>query len=287
MQRTHKTKNLILTVAALIFIACTVLFEILPIRDTSDEKANGFIENILPLGFGCIAVACMLIKNGSKIWGKPQKLWYMLPCLLIAVDNFQFPAYFAGKMSLTYTDGKYFVLFALHCICVGLFEEGIFRGVLFALFAGTFSKDKKGFLKTYILSSVVFGATHILNVFGGAGVPATLLQVVYTTLTGGLFAFAFIKTKNIFIAAFAHAVYNFCGLLFSESGLGAGAILDTPTVIMMTLVCVPIGAFVLYKVWKYPEEERIELYARLGFGVKPIDSKQDEKTDENSVCENK
>jgi membrane protease YdiL (CAAX protease family) len=271
MQRTQKTKNLIISIAALFAIACTVLFEVLPIRYASDETVDRFLKNSVPLLFGIVAVALLLVKNGSKIWGKPQKLWCMLPCLIIAVDNFQFPAYFAGKMSLAHTDAVHYFLFAVDCICVGLFEEGVFRGILFALLANAFSKDKKGFLKTYIFSSMIFGATHLLNVLAGAGMPATLLQVVYTTLTGGLFAFAFIKTKNIFFAAITHAVYNFCGLLFSESGLGTGAVLDMPTVIIMTVVCVPIGAFVLYKVWTYPEAERIELYSRLGFGVQPLE----------------
>lgn len=282
MQRTQKIKNLILSIAALLCIVCTVLFDVLPITYASDETIQRFIKNILPLLFGSVALALLLIKNGSKIWGKPQKLWCMLPCLLIAVDNFQFPAYFAGKMSLAHTDLKYFIAFAVHCIFVGLFEEGIFRGVLFALLANVFSKDKKGFLKTYVFSSVIFGAMHILNVFGGAGVPATLLQVVYTTLTGGLFAFAFVKTKNIFFAAFTHAVYNFCGLLFSENGLGTGAVLDVPTMIMMSVVCVTVGVFVLYKIWKFPETERVDLYSRLGFGVQPFEKQAEEKKmDEN------
>ena len=270
-QRTEKIRNILLSVAVLALIAFTVLFEFIDVKFSADETVDRFIGAILPLAFGSVAVCLLSVKNGAKLFGKPQNWLYMLPCLVIAVDNFQFPAYFAGKMSLAHTETKYFLLFALNCLLVGIFEEGIFRGVLFALLAGAFSKDKKGFLKTYIFSSAIFGATHILNVFGGAGVPATLLQVAYTTLTGGLFAFAFIKTKSIWLAALTHAVYNFCGLLFSESGLGTGAVLDTPTVIVMTVVCVTVGAFILYKVWTYPEKERIELYSRLGFGVKPLD----------------
>jgi hypothetical protein len=63
-----------------------------------------------------------------------------------------------------------------------------------------------------------------------------------------------------------HAVYNFCGLLFgteSNLGLGAGVVLDLGTAITMLIVSVLVGAFVLYKVFTYTEEERIELYQRL------------------------
>ena len=92
-----------------------------------------------------------------------------------------------------------------------------------------------------------------------------MLQAGYSMLTGGLFAFVMIKTKIVLFPALIHAVYNFCGLLFTkEVGLGLGSILDLPTGIMMAVISVVVGAFVLYKVWKYPENERIELYNRLG-----------------------
>ena len=109
---------------------------------------------------------------------------------------------------------------------------------------------------------------HILNLFAGAGFGPTMLQVGYSTLTGGLFAFALMKTKNVLIPALIHAVYNFCGLLYTSTvGLGTGSILDFPTVMTMLIVCVVTGGFVAYKVLKYPEEERRELYSRLGFGA--------------------
>jgi membrane protease YdiL (CAAX protease family) len=154
-------------------------------------------------------------------------------------------------------------LFALYCIAIGLFEEIVFRGILFSVLAGYFSSDKKGLWKTFVISSVIFGGAHLFNLFYGAGLGGTLLQALYTTLTGSLFAFAFIKTKNILVPAIIHGVYNFCGLLLSEQGLGAGAVLDLGTGITMAIVGVVIGVFVLYSMYKHPEQERVELYRRL------------------------
>ena len=80
--------------------------------------------------------------------------------------------------------------------------------------------------------------------------------------------FVFIKTKNVAFPAVIHALYNFCGLLFtSHIGLGAGSVIDVPTGIMMAIISVCIGIFVLYSVWKYPDSERIELYRRLGVKI--------------------
>ena len=75
------------------------------------------------------------------------------------------------------------------------------------------------------------------------------------------------KTRNIFCCAFVHGLYNFCGLLLgkaSENGLGTGIVLDTGTCITMAIVGVLVGAFVVYKVLTYTEQERSTLYAQLG-----------------------
>lgn len=145
-------------------------------------------------------------------------------------------------------------------MAVGLFEECIFRGIVFSVLAGCFSKDRKGFLKTYFLSAIIFGAAHLFNGFS----LGTLLQVAYTVLTGGLFAFCLIKTKNILCCAFVHGLYNFCGLLFDTQGLGTGVVFDVGTVVTMAIVGVCVGIFVLYSVFKYSEEERCALYGYLG-----------------------
>lgn len=255
----------------LVLCAVTVVLDFIALTPFRSEFYNRMIGEILQQGIGSVAVILLMLRLRLKLFQKPQKLLYMIPCLIIAIDNFQFSAYFNGKMELVRNGPTDFITFAVYCLLVGLFEECIFRGVIFSVLAGYFSKDRKGFLLTYVISSLIFGGAHLFNVLGGAGIGPTLLQVGYTTLTGGLFAFALIKTKNILFAGFVHAVYNFCGLLFDVNGLGTGIVFDTGTVITMTIVSVVIGVFVLYSVWKYPENERKELYFRLSY----------QKTEEN------
>lgn len=74
--------------------------------------------------------------------------------------------------------------------------------------------------------------------------------------------------------AITHAIYNFCGLLFTSTvGLGSGSVIDPPTGIMMAVIAVIVGVFVLYQVFTYSEVERVDLYQRLGFGVKPTETR--------------
>ena len=253
------------------FCVATLVLDFICCKGKNDTLQRVMLCKLLQQLCGASAAILLMVQLNIKLFGKPQNCLYLLPCLLVAVDNFQFSAYFHGKMQLIYDKPSQIVLFGAYCLSVGLFEECIFRGVIFSVFAGLFPQNKKGFLMTYVLSSIVFGVVHIFNGFSADA----FLQAGYSILTGGLFAFCLIKTKNILCAAFVHGVYNFCGLLFGlfnpsgcVIGLGSGVVFDTGTVITMLIVSVLVGVFVLYKVFTYSEEERCVLYKKLGITSK-------------------
>ena len=260
-----------------ILCAATLLLDFIEITFVEDSSRNRFLAKIIQQGMGSIAAILVMCRLKLQLFGKPQYLLYMIPCLIIAIDNFQFSSYFNGNMRLVHNQPLDFILFGGYCLAVGLFEECIFRGIIFSVLVTCFPQNKKGLWKSYVISSVFFGAAHLFNGFS----MATILQIAYSTLTGGLFAFVLLKTKNIFCCALVHATYNFCGLLFDipeRMGLGSGIVFDLGTVITMLVVSITIGAFVLYSVFKYSEEERRCLYAKLG-----VTMKEEEATSAESV----
>ena len=267
MQKTKQNKsisNILIRVFIAALCAAMLALDYIPIQYVQDGVRNVWISTIVQQCVGAIAIILLMFHLKIKLFGKIHAWLYLLPCLIVALDNFPLISYINGNMHFTRTGAWDFVLFALYCLAIGLFEECVFRGVLFSVIASLFSQDKKGFFKTFVVSSAVFGLAHLFNLLSGAGIGATLLQVCYTTLTGGLFAFAMIKTKNVLCAAFVHGLYNFCGLLLSEQGLGSGIVFDVGTGVMMGIISVIIGVFVLYSVWKYTEAERSVLYKHLG-----------------------
>ena len=275
MPKTHdntqwKQRLLMLFVAVLCGIMAFLEFSSL--RILSDEKQNEWLLKIPQQASGTIAVILLLYSMGVNLYGKPQKWLYLILCLLIAVNNFQWWAFFAGKMEFIRTGFVDITLFTMQCLFVGLFEELIFRGAVFSLLASIFSKDRKGLWLTYVVSSVIFAFAHIFN--------GNFLQLGYTLLTGGLFAFVLIKTKNVLCCAFVHALYNWCGLLMDQ--LGSGVVFDVGTCVLMAIIAVICGIFVLYSVYKYPEEERKDLYARLGVkqAEKVIESQENAEKEE-------
>lgn len=254
-----------------VFCASAIVLDFVKITYVQDELRNAMISKIVQQGCGSVAGILLLHKLRIRLFGGPKNPlnWlFLIPCLIVAIDNFQFSAFFnreslQGVMYFERNNVLDVFLFACYCLFVGLFEECIFRGVLFSVMVSWFPKNKKGFLLTYVLSSIVFGLAHLMN-----GIS---IQVLYTVLTGGLFAFCLIKTKNIFACAFVHGVYNFCGMLLEKFnpetgiiGLGSGVTFDIGTMVSMAIVGVSVGLFVVYKTIVYPENERELLYQKLG-----------------------
>lgn len=260
--------NYIIIAIIIILMVCAAVLDFIKITYSRNPLHNRLIARIIQQSCGALAGTLILRRLNIRLFKKPQNCLYLIPCIIIAVDNFQFSAFFSGKMQLLYNKPIDFLLFFGYCMFIGLFEEIVFRGIIFSIIAGLFIKDRKGFLQTYVVSSLVFGLAHLFNGFSAG----TLLQVGYTILTGGLFAFCLIKTKNILCCALVHGLYNFCGLLFdAQQGLGNGVVFDVGTVITMATVSVAIGIFVLYHVWKYSDAERKELYFRLGIKEEGVD----------------
>ncbi len=255
----NRIRNIIVGVLIGVFGVAVALLEWLPITFCEDQLYDGLIGKTLQQFCGSIAAILLIRLLRIKLFGKVQNWLYLLPCLLVAINNFQWWSYFNGLQSLVRTDFWGIFLFALYCLCVGVFEECIFRGILFSVVAGYLPYNKKGLIGTFVISSVLFGFAHIFN--------GNLLQVAYTILTGGLFAFVLIKTKNLLCCGLVHGVYNFCGLLMGKEidlGLGTGIVLfEWGNVLIMGIVAVLMVAFVFYTLYKYSDEEREDLYKRL------------------------
>ncbi len=269
MENTEKQKRTSSKLELLIILllcAATLVLDFTKITYVENQLHNKFVSKIVQQGIGVVAVILLLKRLKVRLFGMPQNLLFLIPCLIVAIDNFQWASYINGNMELVNDQPIDFILFGGYCSAVGFFEEFIFRGLIFAILADRLPKTKAGLWKVYILSSLIFAAAHLLNGFSFG----TLLQVGYTFLTGGLFGFILLKTKNLLFCGLIHALYNFCGLLFDTSnrmGLGNGVVFDIGTVITMFVVSVAAGIFVLYHVKKYSGEEQRELYQRMGISM--------------------
>lgn len=97
---------------------------------------------------------------------------------------------------------------------------------------------------TTVVSSAIFGAVHLLNLLGGAGVGPTIMQIGYSFLIGGMCSIVLLKTKNVWLCALLHGIFDFCGFLLPT--LGRGTWWDTPTIIITVVLAVFTAIYMIF-----------------------------------------
>lgn len=130
---------------------------------------------------------------------------------------------------------------AVFTLMIGFAEEGLLRGVsLTALLPG-------GPVRAAVLSSLVFGLAHVLNVLQGRDVASSLVQAVYATFIGIGFAGCRLYGGTIWPAIVVHALIDFADL--------AGRDLERlrepgPTTVASAVAPIVItGLYALYGLW--------------------------------------
>ena len=151
--------------------------------------------------------------------------------------------------------------FASLCLVTGLFEEALFRGVMFRGFACAFEASGRAnpLLWAAAVSAGVFGVLHVSG--GSPAVPSdavVLAQVVLKPVQAALFGFVmagvFARSHNLWLACGLHAAFNALseGPLFLASGyLPAtyltGSVADAVLLAVGSVLLVP--AAVKAKAW--------------------------------------
>lgn len=108
---------------------------------------------------------------------------------------------------------------------VGFVEETVFRGLLLRWLA------PRGLWSAAVVSSVVFGVLHLVNVPLGARLDVTLVQVGYATALGFAFAAVALRTGVLWPLVLIHAAMDLAGFLTSTDAI--------PAVLTMTDLLVP------------------------------------------------
>lgn len=112
------------------------------------------------------------------------------------------------------------VFVAINTLMVGASEEIMFRGVLFRAFDKAMS-----IWPAIILTSVLFGAVHTLNVFITGELALSVIQSIAAAMSGLIFMAILIRTGSIWPAIIYHFLWD-C-LIFL---VGSGASMENPEI---------------------------------------------------------
>ena len=103
------------------------------------------------------------------------------------------------------------VLFCLAAqMGVGLAEEVIMRGVLFNVFKSRFGETRKGIFLAMLISSLIFGMIHFVNLINDPQLlVATISQVIYATFLGCFFCMVYYRSGNLWASIILHGLVDF------------------------------------------------------------------------------
>lgn len=105
------------------------------------------------------------------------------------------------------------ILYALISgLVIGVFEELLFRGVIFELLTKIFKKNAP--IKAIIGSSLIFGLTHAINYLDSPFWDTTN-QIVYAIGIGMLFATIYYVTGNLLVPILLHSLIDMTDIIFS------------------------------------------------------------------------
>ena len=183
---------------------------------------------------GCFKVGRAAVKNAD----------ILVVSLIVAANNFPIVALCRGDAVVTAGAGE-ICKFVFFCLSVGFFEEIYFRGLIFPLLLVFFESKKFAELKAVIVSGVVFGLIHIVNLFGGADFGAVAMQVGYSTLNGLMYAALFVFTRSLWLPVLCHSLFDVGGLMIER--IGVGEIWNVLTIVLTAVIAVAAAAWIIFR----------------------------------------
>lgn len=244
LKRHRRVLLLIAVVSALLMIVLHIVAATYP---TESSLARIVREASIRLIIATLLVFCLYYLGFVPFARRTMPLVWVaatiLPGLAIAMNNFPWSAFFSGRTTLEESP-VVVLMFAIECLSIGFMEETVFRGVILTALSQRFPRTKAGVFRAIVLASILFGLTHLANLFSGASLSETLLQVGYSFLMGMLWSVVYLAVRNLFFPILLHAIYNFCGSIFHQLGFVTDRF-DLPTIVITTVLAIAATVFYL------------------------------------------
>ena len=159
---------------------------------------------------GVLILLIMLLKRKeyygfTRVKSIKQYLYFIPLALMVSANLF-------NGININNTTEE-IVFHILTMINIGFIEEVIFRGFLFKMM------EKDNLKVAIIVNAITFGIGHIINLFNGADLISTLIQVCYAMCGGYLFVILFYKSKSIVPCIVTHSMINALSIFNIENNV--------------------------------------------------------------------
>ncbi len=223
-----------------------------------DKQSASYLNGIVTQGVAALVI--LIIVDGLGLFkisritgpGKWKQVWLAWPILILSVLNGW--SVFGGAEKVDTSSPGLLILFVLVYISTGLFEEFLGRGLIMTIMLHKWGKTKKGIYSAVLLSGLLFGLFHLINlIMGRSTFIFVAAQVGYALFFGVFFAALMLRCNSIWIPVAAHAVFDICGN-FNEVIINGsfGRLQETTPsnamlVLLLTLPLLLYGLFILRK----------------------------------------
>ena len=129
-----------------------------------------------------------------------------------------------------------FAMFFVVAGLIGFVEEVFFRGLILRAIAPL------GLWRAAIISSVIFGVAHSLNILSGANPISTLLQIGYALAIGFAFVAVTLRTGVIWPLVIIHALIDFAAFI-AAGKTDSSATVSTSSIMMSVIYIVTFTVY--------------------------------------------
>ena len=150
-------------------------------------------------------------------------------------------------------------------LMAGFCEEAAFRGIGVSYLMRQWKTEEK-IPYVVALTSVCFGLLHGVNLFSGAAVGITLLQIAAAGCIGVFLCAVFLRSGNLWMPILIHTLHDVLSLLF----LPGGAVLTQAVQaddLLDLLLTVCLGVVGIYMIRKSKRQEIVNLWQEKWSGV--------------------
>lgn len=244
---------------ALITYVGWVLLTLFGMRWATDGTKRPLIETIthgiswnIAMAIGLLALATFALRWRDLKFVAPRPpgslriLWFPALYLLLFIV-------LAGALGLPPPGTLVFV--ALNTAMVGISEEWMFRGVLFQGL-----RSRLPMLPSILVTSALFGAVHVLNVFVTGQMVEAVVQSAAAFLSGIVLIALLIRTGSLWVPIVYHALWDLGTFLVSAGSSKSGQPVDLAqgwTWSLPLLLVLPNFVYALYLLRRVRNDTRL------------------------------
>lgn len=242
------------------------IFHFIPGEEKDVELISIFISRAICIGIPVWLMFEIKIEKLFLLKSKITDVLLIIPFFVVVLNNIPFFPFASGELNFASdVTAKTIIFYILACFCGVALEEIVFRGLVFSTLLRKYKDKKQCVFFAVLISSALFGATHIVNLLGGASIGPVVMQIGYSFLIGGMCAVALYLTGCINYSIVLHFIFNLGGLL-SSYGMISGTIWTTLTIALTAIIAVIVSIYTIILLFKGKKHdlifEKIDYFVR-------------------------